>query len=75
MDFPEKINLIMDELGADNVSIARYGGFDRTSLSRFRNGKRIPGASSRTAGMLVEGIYLYADNENSLEKLYRAYRE
>lgn len=69
MDFPEKINLIMDELGADNVSIARYGGFDRTSLSRFRNGKRVPGASSRTAGMLVEGIYLYADNENSLEKL------
>lgn len=69
MEFSEKINLIMNELGADNVSIARYGGFDRTSLSRFRNGKRVPGASSRTAGMLVEGIYLYADNENSLEKL------
>ena len=69
MEFSEKINLIMNELGADNVSIARYGGFDRTSLSRFRNGKRMPGASSRTGGMLVEGIYLYADNGNSLEKL------
>ncbi|MCR5235850.1 MAG: hypothetical protein K6E34_01440, partial [Lachnospiraceae bacterium] len=69
MEFSEKINLIMSELGADNVSIARYGDFDRTNLSRFRNGKRVPVTSSRIAGMLVDGIYLYADNENSLEKL------
>ena len=69
MTFVEKINLIMKGLEADNISIAKYGGFDRTSLSRFRNGRRTPSTSSRTADMLVNGIYLYADNKNSLKTL------
>ena len=35
MDFLEKINLIMNELGADNVFIARYGEFDPNSPMVF----------------------------------------
>ncbi|MCR5774778.1 MAG: hypothetical protein K6G42_06795 [Lachnospiraceae bacterium] len=71
MDFVERINLLLGELEADNVSVARYGGFDRTSLSRFRNGKRVPSQTGRTSDRLVNGIYLFACNKNDLDTLCR----
>ncbi len=71
MQFNEKINLLMRELDANNAVIARYGGLDRTNVSRIRSGGRFPKASGKAAEKLINGIYLFADNKNGLETLCR----
>ncbi|MCR5106567.1 MAG: hypothetical protein K6B28_00230, partial [Lachnospiraceae bacterium] len=65
----ENLNLLLNTIGASNVTIADYAGFDRTNISRIRSGKRTPAQSSSTTGKLVEGIYLFLDDRNELSKL------
>ena len=69
MEFSEKIDHIMKALGANSSAIAKYAGFDRTNISRIRNGFRIPASSGTTAAKLIEGIYLFADDGNKLSLL------
>lgn len=67
--FRERLSELLTAIGADNGSIARYAGFDRTNISHMRGGRRVPGASGRTAEKLVNGIYLFSDNRNELGRL------
>ena len=67
MSFTKKINFIIQELGANNADIASFSGFDRTNVSRIRNGIRYPRPSGPTADKLINGIYLFADNHSRLD--------
>ncbi len=67
--FTERLNSLLEQIGANNSDIARAVGIDRTNISRFRNGKRFPKPHSVTGRKLVEGIYLYADSRNKLLQL------
>ena len=72
MPLQERLNELMSVLRANNVQIAHYAGFDRTNLSRLRNGSRVPQRSGPTAEKLVSGLYLFADNRNELGMLCAA---
>ena len=66
----EKFNELLKALDIKKTSsLAVYAGFDRTNISRIKNGSRIPSASSPTIKKLVRGIYLYADDNNRLDTL------
>ncbi len=66
----DKFNELLDTLDIKKTSnLAVYAGFDRTNISRLKNGSRTPSATSPTIKKLVTGIYLYADDNNRLDKL------
>lgn len=67
--FQEKLNLILEELDASNSQIASQAGFDRTNLSHFRSGKRIPEKNGTAAKKLVNGLLQYAQKEGKLPQL------
>lgn len=69
MSFADKLHQLIEELEANNGTIARFAGFDRSQLSRLRTGKLVPRRESSTTAKLVNGIYLYADNRNELDRL------
>ncbi len=69
-EMTEKLNELLKILDIKKTSnLAVYAGFDRTNISRIKNGSRIPSASSPTIKKLVQGIYLYADDNNKLDRL------
>ena len=65
----EKLNELLEKIGATGAEIANKVGFDRTNISRIKSGKRIPHPDSVTADKLINGIYLFSDNKNNLGKL------
>ena len=66
----DKFNELLDTLDIKKTSnLAVYAGFDRTNISRLKNGSRTPSSTSPTIKKLVTGIYLYADDNNRLDKL------
>ena len=67
--FTERINTLLDMTGATLADIAAKAGFDRTNISKIKNGRRIPGPDSTTSLKLIEGIYLCFDNKNELKRL------
>ena len=69
MTFAEKLDLLMNKAGANNAEIAALAGFDRTNVSRARNGQRLPSPTSSTAARLSYGLYLYYDKTNRLKEL------
>ena len=69
MHFTERLNKLIEELGADTKTIAAFAGFDRSQLSRLRTGKLIPRPWSSTIEKLATGIYLFSDNHNGLGQL------
>ncbi len=69
-EMKDKFNELLDALDIKKTSnLAAYAGFDRTNISRLKNGSRTPSASSPTIRKLVTGIYLYADDNNRLDRL------
>ena len=67
--FSEKLDAAITALGANNSQIAEASGFDRSNISRLRNGKRDISPKSRTTGNVIDGLYLYARDSHSLDKL------
>lgn len=67
----QKLDTLIRELGTNNSEIAACAGFDRTNISRFRNGSRLPKASSSSARRLAEGLYRYASEHDRLNTLYK----
>ena len=65
----ERLNELLKRIDATGAEIAKKVGFDRTNISRIKSGKRIPHPDSVTADKLINGIYLFADNKNNLDKL------
>ena len=69
MTFHEKLNDLMNALEVSNPELASCAGFDRTNISHFRSGKRIPSKNGPAAKKLVAGLLQYAKNEEKLQKL------
>ena len=69
MHFTERLNKLIEELGADTKTIAAFAGFDRSQLSRLRTGKLVPRPWSSTIEKLTTGLYLFSDNHNGLGQL------
>ena len=69
MHFTERLNKLIEDLGADTKTIAAFAGFDRSQLSRLRTGKLIPRPWSSTIEKLAAGLYLFSDNHNGLGQL------
>ena len=68
--FTGKFNELLDHIGASNTDIAQISGFDRTNISRLRSGKRVPDRSSQTVERIAEGIYVFCEKNNLLNRLY-----
>lgn len=67
--FSQKLDMLMNELDANNAEIAARAGFDRTNVSRFRNGIRLPEPSSKSVKKLVDGIYIYACDHDRIDRV------
>lgn len=67
--FQEKLNLMITELDLKSQDIAFYAGFDRTNISHFRSGKRLPAGKGPAVEKLVNGLLLCAENNGKLSKL------
>ncbi|MBR2995609.1 MAG: helix-turn-helix transcriptional regulator, partial [Lachnospiraceae bacterium] len=59
--FTARINELFQHLGAKNGQVAKLAGFDRTNISHFRSGKRVPKREGAAFRSLVFGILLYYD--------------
>lgn len=62
--FTERLNLLLDALGASGTQISALAGFDRSNISHLRRGTKTPRPTSRTSRKLVSGLCLYAENEH-----------
>lgn len=69
MQFKDKLNTLINTVGASASDIARFAEFDRSNISRMRSGKKVPAPNSSTALKLINGIYLYSDSKNDLAGL------
>lgn len=69
--FSEQIIALMSGIGATAADLAALAGFDRTNISRFRSGKRVPAPDSLAVAKLINAIYLFSDNRNDLKTLCR----
>lgn len=69
--FSDRLDKLMTKLDAANTDIAQIAKIDRTNLSRFRNGKRIPRQDSNITGSLISALYDYAEANNKLKTLCR----
>ncbi|MCR5604280.1 MAG: hypothetical protein K6G27_11355 [Lachnospiraceae bacterium] len=67
--FSKKLDMLMREMGANNAKVAACAGFDRTNVSRFRNGVRLPEPTSRSIQKLIDGLYIYACDYDRIGRL------
>lgn len=67
--FKDRLNLIMDELEANNQDVANLAGIDRTNITRFRSGKRTAKYGSEMSRKLIRGLYRYAYKEKRTDVL------
>lgn len=70
--FTQRLNELFGLLGASNVEVAYFAGVDRSSISRMRNGSRIPRPTGGAAAKLINGLFLCADEKNLTDKLISA---
>ncbi|MCR4922898.1 MAG: hypothetical protein K5931_02685 [Lachnospiraceae bacterium] len=67
--FSDRLTVLIQDLHANSIQIAYYSGFDRSNISRLKNGRRNPSSDSKTIKKLVKGIYLYAKDNEALLRL------
>lgn len=67
--FSKKLDQLMNEMDVNNAAIAACAGFDRTNVSRFRNGVRLPEPTSRSVQKLIDGLYIYACDHDQIGRL------
>ena len=70
--FAEKLNGLLELLGANNTDIAVFAGVDRSAISRIKCGRRIPKPGGIAAARLAEAIFMFADDRNITDKLISA---
>lgn len=63
--FTDRFNYILRELQLQVGRLAGYAGLDRTNISRFKSGSRIPRPEGNTTSKLVHGIVLYVKDMDS----------
>lgn len=52
----EKFTLLLDEMNLTVTQFSKISGIDRTTVSKYKSGKRIPKSDSKSAKQLVAGI-------------------
>lgn len=67
--FTDRLNELMLLSGAKNRQIAKYAGYDPSTLTHLRKGKRTPDPNSPTVTKTVRGIYLHMSETGNLDKL------
>lgn len=67
--FTDRLNEIMILSGARNRQIAANAGYDPSTLTHLRKGKRTPGPDSPTVSKTIKGIYLYMSETGNIDKL------
>ncbi len=67
--FSDRLDEIMNALGTDNNEIARLSGFDRTYISKFRNGKRTPRIKGASAGKISAALIACAKEHSETDTL------
>lgn len=67
--FKNRLNTIMEALNANNQDIAGLAGIDRTNITRFRSGERIPKYGSDMSYKLALGLSRYAHREKCINVL------
>ena len=70
--FLKHLNELFQILDANNGEIARFAGFDRTNISHMRSGSRTPLSSGKAVQKLVNGIWLYAKENQKIPLLCSA---
>ncbi|MCR5596136.1 MAG: hypothetical protein K6G12_09825 [Lachnospiraceae bacterium] len=67
--FTDRLNEIMILSGAKNRQIAENAGYDPSTLTHLRKGKRTPGPDSPTVSKTIKGICLYMSQTGNADKL------
>ena len=67
--FSDRFDKLMTKLDATNTDIAQAAEIDRTNLSRFRSGKRIPKQDSDITEALLSALYDHASSTGKLKML------
>lgn len=67
--FRQKLVNILDILQISNKQLSDLSGIDRTVISKFKNGSRIPSASSGTIERLARGICRAAEQDDKKNRL------
>ncbi|HHW94585.1 MAG TPA: helix-turn-helix domain-containing protein [Mogibacterium sp.] len=64
MSFKNQLNHFIDELGISGSELAKISGISVSSISRYRNGKRIPKPDSDVIKILAESLEKIAKHRN-----------
>ena len=67
--FTDRLNEIMILSGAKNRQIAKNAGYDPSTLTHLRKGKRTPDPDSPTVFKTIKGICLYMTETGDIDKL------
>lgn len=68
--FSERLNELMDAVGASVADLALTMNCDRSHVSRFKSGKRTPRPNGKGVMGLARGLYVYADENSALPALF-----
>lgn len=67
--FSERLNSLLQAVGASGSDIALYMGCDRSNINRFIKGQRKPKPGGRSAVKLIDAIYSFADTHGKTDEL------
>ena len=67
--FTERLNHIMNTIGAKSPDISRIIGCDRSNIDRILKGVRIPKKQGKSIWRIVQAVYLFADEQNEIDRL------
>lgn len=67
--FADRLNKVMDTVGASASDIARCVGCDRSNICRMRRGSRVPKKGASSLHRLVDGIYAFAGENGGVPVL------
>lgn len=65
----EKLKKTLDYIGASNSDIGRYGKLAASTVSRIKVGSRNVKMNSVSIEKIADGIYLYCDDRNIVDRL------
>ena len=64
MDFKEKLNEYIEQLGCTSKELAQASGLSAATISRYRSRERIPDIESDNLKQLIYGIVKLAQKRN-----------
>ena len=67
--FQKRLNELLEALQLSTSVLARYAGIERTIISRFRSGARVPSASTDSLQKIVKGIVLAVEQTGQKTRL------